>query len=147
MTRIAAGHPGIWPDVCLQNRAGILQVIDVLVSELSDVRRIVAEGDREGLLKMLERAREARVNLPTGIPDAGRTAELRIPVLDRPGVLVEVLTVAGDLGVNVFDVEIAHSAEGDRGVLVLVIDDSASTAVREALARRGYRTSVRHPAP
>ena len=145
MTRIAAGHPGIWPDVCLQNREGILQVIDGLVSELSDVRRIVAEGDREGLLKLLERAREARVNLPSGAPDAAHTAELRIPVLDRPGVLAEVLTLAGDLGVNVFDVEIAHSAEGDRGVLVLVIDAGASALVRESLAARGYKSSVRHP--
>ena len=143
MTRIAAGHPGIWPDVCLQNRDGILQVIDGLLSELSDVRRIVAEGDREALLKMLERARDARVNLPSGAPDAGRTAELRVPVLDRPGVLAEVLALASDLGVNVFDVEIAHSAEGDRGVLVLVIDDAATVSVREALAARGYRTSVR----
>ncbi|MCU4184729.1 prephenate dehydrogenase/arogenate dehydrogenase family protein [Acidiferrimicrobium sp. IK] len=147
MTRIAAGHPGIWPDVCIQNRDGILQVIDGLVSELTDVRRIVAEGDRDGLLKRLERAREARTNLPSGAPDAARTAELRIPVLDRPGVLAEVLTLAGDLGINVFDVEIAHSAEGDRGVLVLVIDDGASVQLRESLAARGYRTSVRTPGP
>lgn len=147
MTRIAAGHPGIWPDVCIQNRDGILQVIDGLVSELSNVRQLVAEGDREGLLGMLERAREARVNLPSGSPDAARTAELRIPVLDRPGVLAEVLTLAGDLGINVFDVEIAHSAEGDRGVLVLVIDEGAGGVLREALATRGYRTSVRTPGP
>ncbi len=147
MTRIAAGHPGIWPDVCLQNRDGILQFIDRLVSELSDVRRIVAERDRDGLLKMLERAREARANLPSGIPDPARTTEVRIPVLDRPGVAAEVLTLAGDLGINVFDFEIAHSAEGDRGVLVLVVDEGASAVLRESLSTRGYRTSGRSPGP
>lgn len=143
MTRIAAGHPGIWPDVCVQNQEGILKVIDGLLTELSEVRRIIAESDRDGLLKVLERAREARVNLPSGAPDAARTAEIRVPVLDRPGSLAEVLTLASEIDVNVLDVEIAHSAEGDRGVLVLVVDDDATGVLKEALGARGYKTSVR----
>jgi prephenate dehydrogenase len=143
MTRIAAGHPGIWPDVVVSNRAGIVRVLDDLIAELADVRRIVDEADRGGLLKLLERARHARVNLPTGAPDADRTVEVRVPVPDRPGVLAEVLTLAGELGINVFDIEIAHSAEGERGVLVLVVDDTEVATLRAALAGRGYRTSSR----
>ena len=57
-----------------------------------------------------------------------------MPVPDRPGVLAEVTTLAGELGVNIFDLEIAHSAEGDRGVLVLVVD--AAAADRRARAAR-----------
>lgn len=143
MTRVAAGHPGIWPDVCMSNRDGILEVMDGLLGQLSEVRRIIADRDRAALLALLGRAREARVNLPTGAPDAARTTEVRIPVLDRPGVLAEVLALAGELGVNVFDLEIAHSAEGDRGVLVLVVDEDAADLVRKGLATRGYRTSAR----
>ena len=30
MTRIAAGHPGIWPDICSDNRAAIVGVLDDL---------------------------------------------------------------------------------------------------------------------
>jgi prephenate dehydrogenase len=144
MTRIAAGHPGIWPDICVENRDGILEVLDELLRALGDVRRVVADADRGGLLKLLERAREARVNLPAGAPASTEAVEVRVPVSDRPGVLAEVTTVLGEVGVNIYDLEIAHSAEGDRGVLVLVVDASAQEVVRSALQARRYRMSFRH---
>ena len=59
-------------------------------------------------------------------------AEVRVPVPDRPGVLAEVTTLAAELDVNIADLEIAHSSEGDRGVLILLVDGrrrpSGSTA-------------------
>jgi hypothetical protein len=68
---------------------------------------------------------------------------MRVPVLDRPGSLAEVTTVLGELAVNIFDLEIAHSAEGARGVLVLSIDSESSEAARAALGARGYRPAMR----
>ena len=56
-------------------------------------------------------------------------------------------TLLGEMGVNIYDREIAHSAEGDRGVLVLVGDGSVAAAVREALHGRDYRSSVRPIGP
>jgi prephenate dehydrogenase len=143
MTRIAAGDPGIWPDVCVENRAGILDVLDRLLVALTGVRQVVAAADRSQMLALLERAREARVNLPAGAPSSEQTTEVRVPVLDRPGVLAEVTTLLGEMGVNIYDLEIAHSAEGDRGVLVLVVDAKATERVRDALHRRQFRCSVR----
>ncbi|HEX6391817.1 MAG TPA: prephenate dehydrogenase/arogenate dehydrogenase family protein [Acidimicrobiales bacterium] len=143
MTRIAAGEPGIWPDVCAENKEAILHVLDQLISALGDVREVVAGAERGVLLKVLERAREARVNLPAGVPAGGDTVEVRVPVPDRPGVLAEVTTLLGEMGINIYDLEIAHSAEGDRGVLVLVIDSTAAEATRSALHLRDFRCSVR----
>ena len=34
MTRIAAGHPGIWPDICAENRTAIVTELDRLVATL-----------------------------------------------------------------------------------------------------------------
>jgi prephenate dehydrogenase len=141
MTRIAAGHPAIWPDICAENRDAILDGLDALTVALAQVRATVADGDRSGLLQRLEVARAARINLPARIATADALVEVRIPVPDRPGVLAEVTTLAGELDVNIVDLEIAHSAEGDRGVLILTIDAQASDRVCDALAARGY-----HPA-
>ena len=143
MTRIAAGSPSIWPDVVDANRAGIVEVLDELISALGAVREVVATSDRCALLDLLDRAQQARVNLPTGTPDPDRSAEVRVPVPDRPGVLADVLGLAGELGTNVLDIEIAHSAEGERGVLVLVVDEAAVPALRAGLAERGYRSATR----
>jgi prephenate dehydrogenase len=143
MTRIAAGDASIWPDVCAENRQGIVEVLDRLIDAMSEVRAAVASADRSAILRMLERARQARVNLPAGVAAIGDAAEVRVPVPDRPGVLAEVTTLLGEMGVNIYDLEIAHSAEGERGVLVLVVDTSAAEAVRSALHGRGYRASAR----
>jgi len=143
MTRVAAGHPGIWPDVVAENRGAILAALDRLSASLGSLRSVVASGDRAALLALLERAREARRNLPTGAPSLERATEVRVPVPDRPGVIAEVSTLLGGLGVNIFDLEIAHSAEGDRGVMVLIVDSSSEEVVRSALAGRGYRAALR----
>ena len=49
--------------------------------------------------------------------------------------LAEITTLAGDLGVNISDLEIAHSAEGERGVLVLVVDADGSDASADGPGR------------
>jgi prephenate dehydrogenase len=147
MTRIAAGHPGIWPDICVENREGILEALDGLTEALAHVRKLVGDGDREGLLAWLESARQARVNLPAAGLPAGESVELRIPVPDRPGVFAEVTTLLGEMGVNIYDMEIAHSVEGDRGVLVLVIAASALEGVRAALHERQFRVSHQRLGP
>jgi prephenate dehydrogenase len=84
----------------------------------------------------------ARTNLPPRVPRPESVVECRVPVPDRPGVLAEVTTLLGEIGANIRDLEIAHSAEGDRGVLVLIIDAEAAEPSRAALLGRGYRPSM-----
>ena len=115
MTRIAASQPAIWLDILTSNRDAVLGALDAYLAGLQHARDIVAAGDREALKAMLDRARAARRNLPVGISMATKLVELRIPVPDRPGVLAEVTTLAGRLGVNVADVEIAPLEGGRRG--------------------------------
>jgi prephenate dehydrogenase len=142
MTRIAAGTPAIWPDICGENQEAIVEVIDRLTVELGRLREIVAEGRRDDLLATLERAQTARRNLPGRVSRPEELAEVRVPVPDRGGVIAEVSTLAAELGVNIADLEIAHSSEGDRGVLLLLVDRNRADAFRDGLVERGYRPTV-----
>ncbi|MGI8810668.1 MAG: prephenate dehydrogenase/arogenate dehydrogenase family protein [Acidimicrobiales bacterium] len=143
MTRIAAGHPGIWPDICAENRDAIVEALDRFVTALSAMRDLVEHGDRPGLLEALERARAARVNLPGRVAHDTRLVEMRTPVPDRPGVLAEITTLLGELDVNIEDLEIAHSVEGERGVLVLVVQETAAEETRAALVSRRFHPTLR----
>ena len=99
MTRIAAGQPGIWPDVCAENAPAIVATLDTLLADLSAHARPGGRG-RQGGPAGRARARRARPGAPCP-PRAvrpERLAELRVPVPDRPGVLAEITTLAGDLG-------------------------------------------------
>ncbi len=83
MTRVAAGHPGIWPDICDENATPIVGALDGLVRDLTAVRDRVAQHDRSALLELLGRASTARRSLPARVTRPENLAELRIPVPDR----------------------------------------------------------------
>jgi len=142
MTRVAAGHPGIWPDICAENATAIVDALDGLVADLGRMRDRVAAHDREALLAELQRASAARRNLPARIVRPDNLAELRIPVPDRAGVLAEITSLAADAGIGIYDIEIAHSAEGPRGVLILVVEAATAATLATAVEARGYRCRV-----
>jgi prephenate dehydrogenase len=139
MTRVAAGHPGIWPDICAENAGAIVSALDALMTELAEMRQRVAAQDRDALLGVLQRASAARRNLPARAVRPDHLSELRIPVPDREGVLAEITSLAADAGISIYDIEIAHSAEGPRGVLILVVDTAQAATLRQAVESKGYR--------
>jgi prephenate dehydrogenase len=143
MTRIAAGHPGIWPDICAENRDAIVAELDELIDGLTDVRAIVADGDRARLLDVLDQARRARVNLPARVARPEDLVELRLTIPDREGVLGPIFMLATDLDVSIVDFEVAHSMEGPEGVLILVVDADRGERFRGGLMAQGYRPSLR----
>jgi prephenate dehydrogenase len=142
MTRIASGQPDIWLDICAQNRPAILAALDALVGGLEDMRAVVAADDREGLLRRLRAAREARANLPVHAAHPEELAEVRIPIPDRAGAAAEVFTLAAELGVNIASFEVVHSLEGERGVAVVLVDAGAAELFRGGLIARGFRPAV-----
>jgi prephenate dehydrogenase len=138
MTRVAAGHPGIWPDICSENAGPIVEALDELITQLSVMRDRVAANDRGAILDVLQKASQARRNLPARIVRPDNLSELRIPVPDRHGVLAEITSLAADGGISIYDIEIAHSAEGPRGVLILVVDAGDAVRLRNAIEAKGY---------
>lgn len=142
MTRVASGHPAIWPDICAENREAIVDVLGRLIDELAAVKDIVATGDRAALVQRLESARAARRNLPTRLATAEDLVEIRMPIADEAGALARVLLLAAELGVSVADVEIAHSVEGDGGVLVLVVEAAPARRLVTALETTGSSPAV-----
>ncbi len=142
MTRIAAGQPSIWPDICDDNADAIVATFDLLIEALGAMRQRVADRDHDSLLEVLDRAATARRALSRRAPRPEELAEVRVPVLDQEGAIAAVATLAPALGINIFDMEIAHSAEGDRGVLVMVIDAASAPAFAAALAERGHRSGI-----
>ncbi|MEZ5144977.1 MAG: prephenate dehydrogenase/arogenate dehydrogenase family protein [Acidimicrobiales bacterium] len=142
MTRIAAGHPGIWPDICAENRDAIVAELDELVGALGEMRSIVAAGDREALVGVLEQARDARRNLPARFARPEDLAELRLTIPDRQGELARVMNLAAELGVSIVDLEIAHSVEGDAGVLILIVEATVGERLLGGLIAQGYRPTL-----
>ncbi len=59
-TRIAASHPEMWRDICLANRAALLEELDRYRSQLDELHDILLRGDGAALEKTFDIARAAR---------------------------------------------------------------------------------------
>lgn len=143
MTRIAAGSPSIWPPICVQNGAAITDALDDVINRLQTLRTAVQEGDVDALQGSLETARDARVSLPSSAPAPRNLAEVRVRIKDESGQLAVITGLAAELDVNIYDLEIAHSAEGPTGVIVILVSVDAAGVLKEGLESHGYRPSIR----
>lgn len=140
MTRIAASSPDLWVDIVRENREALGEVLVRFEAALRRAAAYLEGEDWEGLRGALAAARDARSALP-GKPGVAPAAlvELAIPVVDRPGILAEVTTTMGEVGINIEDINILHSPEGGRGSIHLSVNgEEAAAAAIEALARRGF---------
>ena len=67
MTRIAAGHPAIWPDILAANRDAVLDALDAYLDALQRARDLVAGArPRRAARRCSSGPASARRNLPVG---------------------------------------------------------------------------------
>jgi prephenate dehydrogenase len=142
MTRVASGRPDIWLDICAENRTAIVDALDQLIGALRETRDVIDRDDRGALHGRLTEARQARANLPVTAVHPEALAEVRIPIPDRAGAAAEVFTLAAELNVNIASFEVVHSAEGTRGVAVVLVDRDLVELYRGGLIARGFRPAV-----
>lgn len=145
-TRVAASNPDLWLDICGENRAAIVEVLDDYGARIGALRSLLADADDEGLRAALAAARAARRSLPGKESVTGVMVELLLPIPDRPGVIAEVATTVGAVGVNIEDLRIEHAPEGGQGTMVLaIIGPEKAERARVALHARGYEAVERQP--
>jgi prephenate dehydrogenase len=62
-TRVAASSPEMWRDICLFNRENLLAVIEAYEKILDRLKRLMVEGNAEGLRREFERAKDIKEKL------------------------------------------------------------------------------------
>jgi len=137
MTRIAAGSPAIWPDICRDNAPAILPVLDDLIARLNEVRRIVAETDRPSLVALLDRAQLARRNLPPRASRPNSVTELHVLIPDRPECWPRSRRsrASSESTSRIWRSSIPSTP---RGVLILTVAADAAERVRHSLGEHGF---------
>jgi prephenate dehydrogenase len=62
-TRVAAGPPGMWAEIFLENRQEVLASLNELKGEMQVFAHLLETGNRDGLEKFLLQARDVRKDL------------------------------------------------------------------------------------
>lgn len=143
VTRIAASNPSLWVAIIRSNREAVLEALDGLGQGLARVAAMVQDGNWDELGAWLDRSRNARLELFAKPEYTGEPVSLSMLIPDRPGVLAEVTTAAGELGANIEDLRIVHSTEGGRGRLELVVAGQERAELLSAVLQAiGYHVTT-----
>lgn len=143
VTRIASGNPNMWSDICRANRDAICTSLNLLSKQIDELRSAIATGRREEVTTFLGRARDLRAALPVPGIVGGDLYRIVVPVRDRPGVLADISTTVGRMGINIEDIGLTHSLEGSDGVLELFISSNKDALrVIEVLREKGYKPAI-----
>jgi prephenate dehydrogenase len=67
-TRIAASHPAMWRDICLDNREEVLAALDLFLAEAGRLRELIARGEAADLEAAFGAARVVRRSLVPAPP-------------------------------------------------------------------------------
>jgi hypothetical protein len=122
------------------NHQAVLESLEGLGTRLEAVTSMISMQHWDELRSWLDRSRRARLDVFTKPDFGGEPVGLTLMIPDRPGVLAEVTTAAGELGANIEDLRIVHSTEGGQGRLELIVTGpERAESLVGALMGLGYR--------
>ncbi len=125
-TRIAAGNPDIWRDIFLYNKGELIDGINSFQEILSEYKSMLASENETALLQGLKKARLLRSSIQQHA--AGYMPplyEIIVGVADKPGVIGELTGIIGENKLNIKEIEILHSREGEEGAIRIGFEKSS----------------------
>ncbi|MFB0615337.1 prephenate dehydrogenase [Streptomyces sp. AGS-58] len=149
VTRIAASDPRMWIDILSANPGPVADLLSDVAADLGETVRALralqsADDDKRrsgsaGVEDVLRRGNAGRVRVPGKHGSAPRVYESVVVLIDdQPGQLARIFADAGQAGVNVEDVRIEHATGQQAGLVQLMVEPQAATALRDALRERGW---------
>lgn len=144
VTRIAASDPSLWVQILSANAS---RLVGHLYGVRDDLNRLIntlehptANGSRLDMAQLISEGNAGQARIPGkhgGPPQA--YAWLTVLVEDKPGQIAQLLTDIGEIGVNVEDLRLDHSAGRDVGMVELSVVPSKKAGLIEELADRGWQ--------
>ncbi len=144
ITRIASSSPDMWEQICQENKTALLGVLEEYRDALGEMETAIREEDGAYLHSEFEQAKEYRDALPAATHGSlpGRFT-ITVEIEDEPGAISIIMSMLAVSRVNVTNVGIMNSREGQDGVLKIVLADrESSEKAVEILRRRSYTVYV-----
>ncbi|GAA5230414.1 prephenate dehydrogenase [Arthrobacter cryoconiti] len=144
VTRIAASDPTLWVQILGANAPRLLEILHGVQTDLdrliTTLSAPTAPGARLDLAQLMAEGNAGQSRIPGkhGGP-ATSYSWLTVLVDDKPGQIAKLLTEIGDIGVNVEDLRLDHSAGVAVGMVELSVLPSKRTALVEDLTDRGWK--------
>lgn len=141
-TRVAAGSPKLWCGIAFDNAEALKSGLLEMESIIGDFREALDAGDREAFTELLAQSADARRSLPAAwIPSSEKLLEVRIPMVNRTGIIAEVTNIASSVGCNIQSIDIDHISEGNAVLSLILTDEGDIGQLSFQLIDAGYSVS------
>ena len=130
-TRVAGANPAIWADIFEANGDVLATQIEAVIGRLEEAAELLRGGSREAIGDWQRQAGSDRRRLLEADLSGAPLVELRVAVENRPGIVADVALALGGADVNIEDMSLFPSAEGDSGAISLWVageEDAARAA-------------------
>lgn len=155
-TRIAASDPRLWTAILAGNAGPVADVLHALRDDVDDLLShldaAAAQGPLEGgsvgaVNRVMTAGNRGVARIPGKHGGAPRRyAEVEVLVPDEPGELGRLFSELGELGVNIEDLVLEHSAGQRVGLARLMVDPGVARQAERDLEGRGWRIIAHHGA-
>lgn len=142
ITRIASSNPEMWRTISLANKKELISLIGYINKYLADFCTMLDKDKASEIEDFFASAKVYRENLPVRqVLNLLPYYDLYVDVEDRPGVIGEVTTILGKHSINIKNLRIINSREGEPGSLVISFLDKASLEkAKRVLSENNYKT-------
>jgi len=142
ITRIASSNPKMWKNISLANKNELISLINYINKYLADFCTMLDKDKASDIEDFFTSAKVYRENLPVRqVLNLLPYYDLYVDVEDRPGVIGEVTTILGKHSINIKNLRIINSREGEPGSLVISFLDKASLEkAQKVLSENNYKT-------
>ena len=132
LTRIALSANTWWPEVLIENRTALADLLRSLGTDLASWADMVDRGEEEPISAALLSARAARRSLQAPVASIGVVLE------DKPGEIARVGHALEVSRVDLRDLQLRHATHGGGGVLTLSVRASDLDLLSETLHAEGF---------
>ena len=145
MTRVSASSPVMWENICMSNRAPILELMDIYLQRFSELRDLIAESDTRGLLDYFGSAKEYRDSLSVpGSRIRRQFFELYVDLADEAGGIAIIASLLAFQGISLKNIGIINNREFSDGVLrIEFYDQKSMDLAQRVLKERNYTIHIR----
>lgn len=142
ITRIASSDPILWQDITVNNREVLLELFRSWEEVMNKIKEDLLKNDEAAVRNFYKEAKEFRDQFPVkkkgAIPSSN---DLFMDIADHPGELGKVVTLIGNEGLNIINLNIIELRETLSGVLHISFQTETERDLAiPLLEKHGYHT-------
>jgi prephenate dehydrogenase len=141
ITRISMAPSDLWSQILIRNREKVAIMIEELMQELENFRKILISSDEKKLRFLIETMREKRMEISRAIEAGEVLYRVEVVLMNRPGELAAVTAALGREGINIENIEMVHG-EGQGLLFIDIANYEASQKAADILRKKGYEVTV-----